>query len=60
MGKGAARIVKSSSEEEKSSIGYIVASVDMSDVRMGGRRFRTVMRLFLNGEVNVGEEARPG
>ena len=49
MGKGAARIVKRSSEGEKSSIGYIVASVDMSDVRVGGRRFRTVMRLFLNG-----------
>lgn len=47
MGKATARIVKRSSDGDKSSIGYIVASVDMSDVRMGGRQFRMAMRLFL-------------
>ena len=49
MGKGMARIIKRSSDVDKSSIGYIVASVDMSDVRMGGKRFRMAMRLFLMG-----------
>lgn len=49
MGKGTARIVKRSSDGDKSSIGYILASVDMSDVRMGGMRFRTAMRLLLMG-----------
>lgn len=60
MGKGTARIVKSSSEEDKSSIGYMAASVDMSNVRMSGSRFRTVMRLFLDGQVNVDEQVRRG
>lgn len=60
MGKGTARIVKRSSDGDKSSIGYIVASVDMSDVRMSGRRFRTAIRFFLMGHVNVDEEAWSG
>lgn len=49
MGKGMARIVKRSSDGDKSSIGYMVASADISAVRAGGRRFLAAIRLCLTG-----------